>query len=84
MQLTFYNLSLPGKLKRKGFKVRFNGRRANIASVRSTANGLIINMRFKYNRWSRGQYSLVMSYGYKYGKTTVRGSASKSNLFSIN
>lgn len=84
MVLTFYNLNLPGRLKKKSFRVRFNGRRANIAGIRNTANGLVINMRFKYNKWPRGQYDMVMGYGYKSGRTTIRGGASKNNLFSIN
>ncbi|MFH1182899.1 MAG: M4 family metallopeptidase [Candidatus Moraniibacteriota bacterium] len=84
MRLTFYGLNLSGKLKRSGFKVRFNGRRANVASVKNTTSGLVINMRFKYAKWPQGQYNLVMNYGYKAGKMTVRGSVSKNSLFSIN
>ena len=84
MRLTFYDLNLPGKLKRKNFRVRFNGRRANVSSVRNSGNILTISMNFKYTRWPRGQYNLVMSYNYLNGRTRVSGSKSKNNLFTIN
>lgn len=83
ISFTVYNVSLPGKLKASKFRVRLNGRRVKISSVRNGGSYLVINTRQNYRKWPAGAYNFTYSYNFKVKKARYQGSASKDSLLTI-
>jgi peptidoglycan/xylan/chitin deacetylase (PgdA/CDA1 family) len=93
MVLTFHDLALT---KKKWVKVRINGRRVTVSSVRRSGNDSLVTVTLKYKNWGVGDYSVFMTYKNqikipyktskgktKYRKSWESGSVNSEKLFSI-
>lgn len=79
------NLTISGinVKKKKNLKVYLNGRKTKVMRARIAGNSTIANVRIKFRKWPRGEYSATATYRQKIGKTWQRGSVSEDSVLSI-
>jgi len=83
---TFSGLSLSNlkKNKSKAISIKLNNKRIRPSRVVSHASSVRIVVRLKCKDWRPGSYDLAMSYKYKSGKHTIRGSRAQTGILTIN
>jgi len=69
--------------KKKWVKVRIGGRKVKVVRVKSSGETTIVAVNFKYRKWARGSYGVVVSYKRKIGKSWQKGIVSEDNVLSI-
>jgi phosphoribosyl-AMP cyclohydrolase len=79
--ITAHDVNL-SKRKKNWVKVKFNGKKANVLSVKNSGDNLTVRVKLKYGKWSRKSYDLS-SFKYKTSKNGSWTTRSKTDAITI-